>query len=133
MEPIRPVHEPWIELSQDDDIKCTPGGDGKYTGSFGGGLVQPTSGMAKTARTASSLVDLFLFIVPLTFFQAVAKHTKKYCYQDWVVEKFAKRRDSSTKAVRHFIDVPRNSHGTPYPGRRHRVDKERKKYKITTG
>ena len=26
MEPIRPVHELWIELSQDDDITWTPGG-----------------------------------------------------------------------------------------------------------
>jgi len=132
MEPIRPLHEPWIELSQDDDITWTPGGEDSYTGSSGGGLAQPNVGMAETARTASILADLLLFIVPLTFFQAVAKYTKKYCYQDWVVEKFAKRRDGSTKEVRHFIDVPRNLHGTPYTGRRHRANKERKKYKITT-
>jgi hypothetical protein len=89
--------------------------------------------MEETARTASTLADLLICIVPLTLFQAVAKYTKKYCYQDWVVEKFAKRRDGSTKEVWHFMDVPQNSHSTPYPGRRHRTDKERKKYKITTG
>ena len=37
------------------------------------------------------------------------------------------------KAVRHFVDVPRNIHGTPYPGRRHQADKEKKKFRITPG
>ena len=117
MEPLQPFHHPWVELSEEADVTWTPRGNDKYTRSSGRGFAKPTSSMTETARKASSLVDLFLFIVPLSFFQAVSKHTKKYCYQDWVVEKFAKRRDGSTKAVRHFVDVPKKIQGTPYPGR----------------
>ena len=96
-------------------------------------MAQPISGMADTAMKASSLAELFLFIVLLAFFKAMVKHTQKYCYQDWMNDKFTKRRDSTTKEVRHFVYVPRNSNGTPYPGWRHCTNKERKKYKITTG
>ena len=73
-------------------------------------------------------------MVPLTFFSQVAKWTHKYCYEDWVVESFGKDRDGDAKRVRHFEDVPAQiERGVPYPGRRHRADKEKKKYTITTG
>jgi hypothetical protein len=39
------------------------------------------------ARSAPTLAEVFLGILPLSFFQFVSKMTDKYCYKDWVVEK----------------------------------------------
>jgi hypothetical protein len=89
--------------------------------------------MKATARNAASLADLFLFIVPMSFFNHVAKCTKKYCYDDWVVEKIGKTRDGEEKQTPHYVDVPGMLAGEPYPGRQHRADKEKKRYLITPG
>lgn len=133
MEPLRPVHDPWIELSEEADVTWSPRAEDTYTGVSGGGLAAPTSGMSETARKASLLTELFLFLLPLKFFETVAIQTKKYCYEDWVTEKFASTRDGGTKDVRHFVQVPRYKNGKPFPGRRHRGDKEKKRFKITAG
>ena len=50
MEPNRPVHAPWVELSKEEDIKWHPKGADIYTGSAGGGIAGPTSRMKETAR-----------------------------------------------------------------------------------
>jgi len=47
-------------------------------------------------------------MVPIAFFDQVAKFTKKYCYEDWVVEKFGKDSDGTTKNLRHFSKHPRS-------------------------
>ena len=133
MEPIRPVHPPWQELSAEDDVVWHPTGDDLYTGSQGGPNSGPSALMKQLASSAESLVTMFLFIVPLSFFEKVAVFTDKYCYRDWVVEQFGKDRDGETKKVRHFVDVPAKVGRNPYPKRRHRADKERKKYDITPG
>jgi len=69
MEPTRHVHAPWTELSKDDDVTWESRGRNVYTGSAGGGLAGPISRMKEAARNSTSLADLFLFIVPLSFFQ----------------------------------------------------------------
>ena len=89
--------------------------------------------MTLAARTADSLATLFMFIVPLSFFVQVAKWTEKYCYKDWVVESFGKKRDGETKKVRHFVDIPATLDHSTYPGRRHRADNEKKKFVISPG
>jgi len=63
----------------------------------------------------------------------VAKWTKRFCYQDWVVERFGNNRDGKAKKQRHLVDVPPFDGSVPYPGRRHRADKEKKQYTITAG
>ena len=137
MEPTRPVHAPWFELSKDEDITWKPQGYDVYTSSAGtvGDLAGATSNMKETARTVSSLTNLFLFIVPLSFFKHVPKCTKKYCYDDWVVEKYAKQRDGDgdTKKTLHFFDVPEKLAGRPCPDQRHQGDNEKKKFCITSG
>ena len=61
--------------------------------------------MQQVARTANSLADLFSFIVPLASFKEVDTLTHKYCYKDWVVEKYVNMKDGETKKMRHLIDV----------------------------
>ena len=68
-----------------------------YTGSVGGGRAGSSMGMKEAARKASTVADLFFFIVPFSFFKEVATMTKKYSYKDWAVERFASRRDRSKK------------------------------------
>ena len=133
MVPVRPVHEPWVELDADNDVQWQPSGRDTYEGSEGGGSAGPSSAMMQVVRTADSLTSLFLFILPLSFFQEVAKLSNKYAYLDWVVEKWGKNRDGDTKKRSHFEDVPAKQGSKAYPGGRHRADKEKKKYKITPG
>ena len=62
MEPIKPVHAPWIKLWKDSAVTWKPQGADVYTGSGGGGLAAASTGMKEASRKASSLDDLFLFI-----------------------------------------------------------------------
>ena len=89
--------------------------------------------MKEAVRKATALADLFLFIVPLSFFKQVAKYTKQYCYEDWVVQQHTKQRDGETKKMPHLIQILEKLAGRPYPGKRYRADTETKKYTITTG
>ena len=106
MEPTRPVHSPWVEISKENDIRWTPTDDDEYTSSAGGGNVGPLSEMQEVVQSSDSLAAIFMFIVPLTFFARVAQFTEKFCYKDWVIEKFGKDRDGGQKKLRHFVDVP---------------------------
>ena len=45
METIRPVHLPWTEISNDNDVKWAPDGTDKYDSSGGGGAAGPSSAM----------------------------------------------------------------------------------------
>ena len=49
-----------------------------YWGSWGGAPAGPSAAALLVARTTKSLLSLFLFMVPLTFFSQVAKWTHKY-------------------------------------------------------
>ena len=119
MEPIRPVHLPWIEISKDNDVKWAPDGTDKYDNSGGGGVAGPSSAMLEIARTAKSLADIFMFMVPFSFFEQVSTWTEKYAYKDWVIEKVGRDRDGNPKTRRHFKDVPAKKGRRIYPGWRH--------------
>jgi len=133
MEPIRPVHYHWIGISKENNIIWESSGTAKYTNSREGGVTDPSSAMLEIARKAKYLADVFLFIVQLALFVKVSSWTEKYCYNDWVIEKFGRDRYGKAKKQRHFKDVPAKKSRCIYPGRRHRAQKERKKYFITPG
>ena len=78
-------------------------------------------------------LNIFLFIVPLSFFKQVAKYTKQYCYEDWVVQQHTKQRYGETKKIPHFVQILEKLVRRPYPGKRQRADTETKKYTIATG
>ena len=128
MEPLRPVHSPWQEIDVDHDIKWSPGPDDTYSSASGGGPAGPSSRMQQCVRTCHNIADIFLFILPITFFAQVARWTNKYCYEDWVIEKYGNDRDGNQKKRRHFVECDCKT-----PGRRHRADKEKKRYIITPG
>jgi len=68
MEPLRPVHSPWLEQTADQNVEWQPSFNDKYTGPNGGPPAGPSSSMRSAAKAAKTLADIFLFIVLLTFF-----------------------------------------------------------------
>jgi len=134
LEPIRPVHEPWTEQTEDTNVEWIPTERDSHTGARGGGLFGPTSAVSRIVRTATNLATIFFFILPLLFFEKVAKWSTKYAYEDWVVEKYANDRDGNKKKVRHFEEAPEVAAGERRAKRhRHRADKEKEQFTITTG
>jgi hypothetical protein len=97
MEPVHPVHDPWIELTEDFNVEWEPSWTDSYNGANGGPKAGPTQHIMDIARGANSLADVFFGILPLTFFQHVSKMTDKYCYLDWVVEKEQLDSDGNVK------------------------------------
>ena len=120
MEPESPVHSPWIEVTDEDDVTWQPTGSDSYTGNTDGGTV----GLSLTMMQVMPCI--FLFMVPLAFSEQVVTWTKKFCYEDWVVEKIASDQDSKPKTRRHFVEVPEKTGQCITMGRRHRDNKETK-------
>ena len=86
--------------------------------------------MSQIACTATNLAAIFLFILPLNFFERVSKWTNKYAYKDWKIEKIGNDRDMNKKKVRHF-DVPDRQRR--HKKHQHRADKEQEQFTITPG
>ena len=136
MEPTRPVHRPWQEIDGSKDVTWTPSRNDSYDGPSGGPNAGPSLKMKSVAHNHKSLCDLFLVIIPLSFFIKVAEYTTKYCYKDWVVEKLRPGRDNNTTKKKYFKDVPATEGGVKTPGRRHRADQnhsKNKQYIVTAG
>ena len=128
MEPIRPVHLPWIELSDDCDIEWQSQPGKSYNGPFGGPNACPTQQIKNIAHNATTTADIFLGILPITFFEHVSSMTNKYCYEDWVVP--CKQLDSNGYVKRKKMMVSCNQ---DTPGAQHRANKtNRSTYDITT-
>ena len=126
MESVRQVHEPWVEQSNDINVTWLPKREDAYTGPEGGAPAGPSTKIVYIAKKATSLAEIFLAIVPWSFFLKVAILTSKYCYEDWVVEKTAKNRDGIDKKKPYLSDCLRDT-----PGKRRRADNEAKKYDIS--
>ena len=86
MEPLRPVHDPWIEQTEDSQIEWEPDEADCYTGPDGGPPSGPSAKMKEVARTAKNLAPLFLAILPWKFWKHCSKKSEIYAYKDWVVE-----------------------------------------------
>lgn len=134
MEPIRPVHAPWKEQTANNNITWTPHEDDCYSGCAGSVNSGPTSYIRDIAAHACDLADIFLAIMPMIWFITVALCSKKYVYDDWVVEKTGKDRDGKTKKWKHFEDCPATMKDwKPTLGCMHRADRDKRKYAITPG
>ena len=114
-------------------MRWTPNSADSYTGYLGGGKPGPSQKMIAVARKSISLANIFLVIIPMSFFHRVAETTNKYCYQDWVVEKERNDRDGNKMKTKYYQDCSDKIDGHPTPGRRHRADNEVKKYEVTAG
>ena len=54
MEPIRPVHSPWVEITRERNIKWEPEKNDDYLGSEGGAPAGPSSAALLVASTTGS-------------------------------------------------------------------------------
>ena len=87
MEHKRPIHAPWTEQTKNSNIQWEPIEADRYTGSDGGPPPGPSRKIVDVVSKAESLANIFLAMIPLSFWSKVAELTAKYCYEDWVVEK----------------------------------------------
>ena len=77
---------------------------------------------------------MFFFIIPLLFFEKVSTWSKKYAYEDWVIEKYGNNEDGNQKKVRHLEAAPPCSPDERREKKHcHQADKEPKQFVITTG
>ncbi len=129
MEPVLPVHSPWRELKDDDSSSIwSPGRNDQYTGPHGGGVCKPSSKIQTVARKSGRLVDLFLFVFPLSLLEHIATETKRYAYTDWVVQQDRFDRDGA-KTSKPFLAPLQPDSSTSIPSNknaRHRADYEGK-------
>jgi len=88
--------------------------------------------MKDIVRSADNLALIFLAILPVSFFVKVALLTRKYCYEDWVVEKERSDENGNVKKI-YLVDVYPMTGGEPTPGRRHRADNEAVRWDISPG
>ena len=109
-----------------DDCDC-------YTGHAGGVKVGPTTYIKIVARKANNLADMFFGLLPLSFFENVAKKTNKYAYEDGVLEKVPNDQDGNPKKKKVLVDHPLESDGKKTPGICHRADNEKYKFRATAG
>ena len=73
-------------------------------------------------------------ILPLAFIERVTQLTRrKYCYDDWVVQRRKKDSDGNEMKQFYYVQVSPLTDGAPTPNRRHRADNKRVRYSITSG
>jgi hypothetical protein len=106
------------------DSKGEPSWQDKYTGPQGGAPAGPTQFIVDIVPLAKGLADIFFAILPLAFFERVVQLTRKYCYDDWVVQRRKKDSDRNKMNQFYYIQVSPVTDGAPTPNRRHRVDNE---------
>jgi hypothetical protein len=131
MEPDQPVHHPWIELTTTTNFEWSlPEGD-SYTGPHGGPPFGLTQFMKDIVCSADNLALIFLAILPMSFFMKVALMTRKYCYEEWIVEKERIDENGTKKKRKYLADVALMSGGASTYERRHRAYKEDVRWDIT--
>ncbi|KAL3757005.1 hypothetical protein ACHAWU_003889 [Discostella pseudostelligera] len=128
LEPVREVHAPWKEITKDQDVTWRPSWEDLYGGPHGGPKSGPSQYIIGKARAATSLSDIFFAIVPMTFFDTIARLTTKYCYKDWVVEKCGRDLNGNVKKRKYLVNCHEATEGA-----RNRGDSQTQKFTITPG
>ena len=129
MEPIRKVHQPWVELKRLDNFSWEPSEEDQYTGSGGAGDYGPDDDIRSAASKQSfTLATLFLLLFPITLIQFIADRTKFYAYDDWVVETVQLDSDGNQKKRKMFKRCSKTT-----PGARKRAQREAQQFDITPG
>jgi hypothetical protein len=114
LEPVRPVHGPWREVTLDDDVKWSPNRSDSYSGSQGGPKAGPSNDFLTLARTATSLHELFTFVLPIAYFENIAKSTNSYCYEEYVCEQKHRDRDGCLKKKTVLVQCKRETNGSRF-------------------
>ncbi len=119
LEPTRPVHDPWFELTTNDDFTWSLSPEDEYLGPSSGGVWGPSSAMLQLARKGD-LAEMFLAIFPLDVLKYIAERTIAYAYEEYVVASYRYDRDGNiTKRPILQLFVPSRSNPLP-PNARHR-------------
>eukprot|EP00569_Conticribra_weissflogii_P010240 CAMPEP_0171386528 /NCGR_PEP_ID=MMETSP0879-20121228/39538_1 /TAXON_ID=67004 /ORGANISM="Thalassiosira weissflogii, Strain CCMP1336" /LENGTH=102 /DNA_ID=CAMNT_0011898845 /DNA_START=1018 /DNA_END=1327 /DNA_ORIENTATION=+ len=97
LEPIHPVHDPWVKLNQDNNMQWTPHKEETYCSSQVFGKCGPSSlkplgsvalqEMVDIARSTESLAQFFLSIFMVKLFEYITRMRNIYTYKEWVIEK----------------------------------------------
>jgi hypothetical protein len=133
LEPQRPVHHGWTEITHTNNKTWEPNRQCSYSGSQGGGPAGPSNEVMTKAReimvNGGDLSDLYLMVLPYDGFfnNLAAKQTKVYT-EEFVIEKQVKDRDGNPKKKPMLQVCDENT-----PNARRRNSNEKKKYKITAG
>ncbi len=133
LEPVHPVHDPWIELSTENNRSWEPSFNDKYTGPSGGGKCGPSNKLIEIARSTESLAQLFFAIFGLNLISFIAKMTDIYAYKEWVVEQQRSDRDGKATKTSFLVPIFLKKKEKPPEKARHRADNEPVKYNITAG
>lgn len=131
MEPEREVDSPWKEQCAERNTVWRLDDCDSYTGHAGGAKVRPTTFIKNVACKANDLADRLFGLLPLSFFENVAKMTNKYAYEDGVLEKVHDDRDGIAKKRKVLVDHPLKTDGKKTPGIRHRADNKKYKFQAT--
>ena len=119
LEPLKTVHSPWTEQTAEASVEWEPDLADRYTGPDGGSIESgPSSRMKEIIRTATSLAPVFLFVMPWSFWNTVAKRSHAYAYENYVVPV------PTEAGKRPKLKQCRKS----TPGHRHRADNEKNKF-----
>ena len=115
-----------IEDNAVNNFEWTPPENDSYTGFAGGPF-----GWTNSICSRHCYENIFFATLLLTVFSKIAELTHKYCYKDWVVKKTAIDSNGNPKKRPYLETVPAMTAGQPTPGRHHRTDKNRDKWRIT--
>ena len=96
-------------------------------------ICRNTQVIVDIVRSAKGLADIFFAIFPMAFIERVAQLTRKYCYDDWVVQRRKKDSDGNEMKQFYYIQVSPLTDGAPTPNRHHDGDNKQVHYSITSG
>ncbi len=106
IEPLHHVHEPWIEQTKSSSIAWEPVREDTCTGPYGGPKCSPSSKVVDAANKNNCIVDIFLFIFPLSLLSYIANQSRYYTYEEWVQE--VERINHDGKTILWIFAVPVN-------------------------
>lgn len=81
-EPSRPVHDPWKELIPGESFQWNPPRKNMYLQHSGGGRLGPSNGIKSAAMKNKSILDIFLFLIPLSLVHKIATYSNYYAYTE---------------------------------------------------
>ncbi len=105
MEPLRSVHFPWKEVSLENNITWELLGINSYEGTKAGSRCKPSSKIMEVACITKSLALIFFFIFLLKLIDYIAKMTKNYTYDEWVIPQERKNHDRNKTTKPFFIPI----------------------------
>lgn len=84
MEPLQQIHELWMKQTEHSSIFWELVRDDRYSGPYGFPKGGPLSKVQDAVWKINSIVDIFLFVFPMSLSSYIADQTRYFAYEDWV-------------------------------------------------